>query len=133
MQTVLVIDDDPLFARAAENMLVDAGYRALHAADGKDAVRLLDQMKGDIDLAIIDLALPNVNGFELIGAITRRPNSMKIIATSGVFNDLQLETATALGAHAAIRKPQIAKALPRGEWLGTIQKLIGDKRAANQG
>lgn len=132
MQTILVIDDDPVFVRAAESMLAEAGYRAVHATDGKEAARLLDKMNREIDLAIVDLALPNLNGFELIGAITRRPNAMKIIATSGVFGDLQLETATTLGAHAAIRKPPVITSLPRNEWLGTIQKLIGSKRKTAQ-
>jgi len=107
-------------------MLADAGYRVLEALDGTGATRLLDRMRGTIDLAIVDLALPDINGFELIGALTRRPNSVKVIATTSVFNDMQLESATALGAHAAIRKPRSAKSLPRKQWLTTVQQLIGN-------
>jgi hypothetical protein len=36
-----------------------------------------------------------------------------------------LETAGALGAHAVIRKPAHGSPLPKGQWLGTIEKLIG--------
>jgi two-component system cell cycle sensor histidine kinase/response regulator CckA len=125
MSTILVVDDDPAFLKETEKMLVDAGYRVLQAPDGLQAVRMLEQFRGNIDLAIVDLALPGVNGFELIGALSRRPNSLKVIATTGIYNNAQLETAAALGAHAAIRKPRVAKALPRRQWLDTIQQLIG--------
>jgi CheY-like chemotaxis protein len=125
MRTILLIDDDPGFVIETEKMLADAGYRVVHASDGTRAVRLLEELRSDVDLAIIDLALPGVNGFELIGALARRPNSVKIIATTGIFSDLQLESATALGAHAALRKPRLPKAIPRQQWLTTIQQLIG--------
>jgi two-component system, cell cycle sensor histidine kinase and response regulator CckA len=125
MRTILLVDDDPLFMREAGNMLTDAGYRVVQASDGLRAVRLIEEMREGIDLAIVDLAIPGVNGFELIGCISRRPNSIKVLATSGVYQDLQLESTTALGAHAAIRKPRSPQSLPRSQWLGTVQKLIG--------
>jgi len=125
MQTILIVDDDPAFVAETERMLADAGYQVLQAPDGTRAVRLLEQMRGKIDLAIVDLALPDINGFELIGALARRPNSVKIIATTSIFNDMQLESATTLGAHAAVRKPRVIKALPRKQWLSTIEQLIG--------
>jgi CheY-like chemotaxis protein len=126
MRTILVVDDDPTFLDEAEKMLNGAGYRVLQAMDGNRAARLLDELHGQIDLAIVDLSLPGMNGFELIGAVTRRPNPVKVLATSAVFKDLQLETATAVGAHAVIRKPATIKRLPRQEWLRTIQQLIGE-------
>ncbi len=114
---------------SAERLLTEAGYRVVQANDGTSAVRLLDLMCDDINLAIVDLALPGINGFELIGALTRRPNSIKVVATTAVFNDLQLETAGVLGAHASIRKPSNVKNLPAKEWLGTIQGLLGAPHA----
>ena len=126
MRTILVIDDDPAFLGETQNLLGGAGYRVLQAADGIRAARLFEELRGAIDLAIIDLALPGLNGYELIGALSRRPNSVKIIATSGVFKDSQLECATAVGAHAVIRKPPNLKALPRQQWLNTVQQLIGE-------
>ena len=125
MRTVLLVDDDPAFLSVTEQMLVDAGYRVLLAPDGNRAVRFLEQLRDEIDLAIIDLNLPGINGFELIGALSRRPNSIKVIATTGVYNNLQLESATVLGAHAAIRKPRAMQALHRQEWLDAVQQLIG--------
>ena len=126
MRTILVIDDDPVFQGAAQSLLADAGYRVLLAPDGIRATRMIEELRGKIDLAIVDLSLPGVNGFELIGNISRRPNSVKVIATTSVFKDAQLESTTVLGAHAVIRKPASAKVLPRKQWLGTVQQLIGE-------
>jgi DNA-binding response OmpR family regulator len=68
MRNILLIDDDPLFMREAGSMLTDAGYRVVQASDGLRAVRLIEEMREGIDLAIVDLAIPGVNGFELIGS-----------------------------------------------------------------
>jgi CheY-like chemotaxis protein len=80
------------------------------------------------------LALPGMNGFELIGAISRRPNRIKMIATTNVYKNQQLEVAGALGAHAVIRKPPVGSPLPEREWLATVRRLIGpvsEKRAGS--
>jgi len=125
-RTILVVDDDPAFVAESEELFSTAGYRVLQASDGIRAVRLLDEMHQKIDLAIIDLSLPGINGFELIGSLSRRTNGVKIIATSGVYKDAQLESATALGAHAAIRKPPVIQHIPERPWLSTVRRLIGD-------
>ena len=129
MRTILVVDDDPAFVAESEKMFSTAGYRVLQAADGVKAVRILEEMHQKIDLAIVDLSLPGMNGFELIGALARRPSPLKIIATSAVYKDAHLESATSLGAHAAIRKPAVVQRLPKAEWLRTVRQLIGDPRS----
>lgn len=132
MSTVLVVDDDVKFLDAVEQMLTRAGYDVLTAADGNEAVGMLEKQHDQIDLTIVDLALPGINGFEIIGAMSRRPNPIKLIATTAIYHDIQLEMAAALGAHAAIRKPPAGGPLPEGEWLGTVRSLIGDPRRARR-
>jgi CheY-like chemotaxis protein len=123
--TILVIDDDIEFLDSVEHMLTTAGYRVLRATDGREGLRLLEQLRDAVDLAIVDLALPSVNGFEVIGTVARRPNSLKVIATTAVYKDTQLEVAGALGAHAVLRKPAHGAPLPVRDWLATVRKLIG--------
>ena len=125
MSTVLVVDDDPKFLSSVERMLDTAGYRVLRATDGIQAVDLLEKKHGEIDLIIVDMALPGINGFEIIGAVSRRPNRIKIIATTSVYKDA-FEMAGTLGAHAAIRKPPEGRPLPERDWLGTVRRLIGE-------
>jgi len=125
MPTILVIDDDPRFSDDLARMMAGAGYEVLLVPDGLEGMKLLEKQHRDIDLAIVDLSLPGINGFEIIGAISRRPSGIKIIATTGVFKNNHLHTAGALGAHAVIRKPAEGCALPEKEWLGTVRQLIG--------
>src|ERR1051325_8990344 len=105
MPTILVIDDDASFSEKMQRMLADAGYEVLVAADGVEGGKLLEKQHRAIDIAIVDLSLPGINGFEIIGAISRRPSGIKIIATTGVYKPAHLEVAGTLGAHAVIRKP----------------------------
>jgi len=126
MPTVLAVDDDPKFLNALAEMLTAAGYGVIRAADGVQTVDLLEKKHNEIDLIIVDLALPGINGFEIIGAISRRPNRLKIIATTSVYKDAHFEMAGALGAHAAIRKPPEGKPIPEREWLDTVHRLIGE-------
>src|SRR6202041_889923 len=49
MPTILVVDDDPKFLNAAEHMLTTAGYRVLRAADGNQAVDILEKKHSEMD------------------------------------------------------------------------------------
>jgi CheY-like chemotaxis protein len=125
MSTVLVVDDDPQFLDAMDQMLAGEGYQVIRATNGNEAISLLEKRHTDIDMAVIDLALPGTNGYEIIGALSRRPNRIKMIATTGVYKESQLEVAGALGAHAVIRKPPAGQPPPEREWLATVRRLIG--------
>ena len=63
MKTVLVADDDELLRELVVGILDDAGYRTLVAQDGAEAWDLL-QSQG-ADMAVLDLNMPRLNGWEL--------------------------------------------------------------------
>jgi DNA-binding response OmpR family regulator len=70
---ILLVEDHDLSRRTLARQLSLRGYRVMAAADGKDAVDLLDQLS--FDLVITDLGLPKLSGFELIGRIRlKSPN-----------------------------------------------------------
>ncbi len=125
MPTVLIVDDDPVFLGSAAELLSDAGYEVLRAHNGKEAIKTLEKKRNEVGLTIIDLNLPDINGFELIGALRRHNHAVKILATTGVYKDEHLEMAATLGADAALRKPGAGKPLPKREWLQTVERLIG--------
>jgi CheY-like chemotaxis protein len=131
MSTILIIDDDSSFLNQLKEILAGAGFNVLLAANGLDGMKLLEAQHSGIDLAIVDLSLPGMNGFEIIGAISRRPNKIKIIATTAVFKNL--EAACSLGAHAAIRKPPPGARVPEEEWVGTVHQLLGVTVGGNRG
>ena len=125
MPTVLIVDDDPAFLESAAELLTEAGYEVYRAHDGKEAIKTLEKQRAGIALTIIDLNLPDINGFELIGALRRHNNAVKIVATTGLYKDEHLEMAATLGADAALRKPAPGNPIHKREWLQTVERLIG--------
>ena len=123
MKTVLVIDDDPKFREGLTGLLKQFGYHALEAANGREAVDTIERLRTGIDLMIVDLALPEISGVELIGAVTRRKTTIKIIATSAVFDEAYLEMVKGVGADETIRKAAIRQ--PE-KWLEIVRRLLGE-------
>jgi len=64
-QSVLVIDDDADVRDLLSRMLVDAGWKAETAKDGKDG---LDKVKNKPSLIVLDLEMPRMDGFEFLEA-----------------------------------------------------------------
>ncbi len=108
MAHILIVDDeemDRLLGRAA---LEDAGHQLLFAPDGEAALRAYQN--NDIDLIITDLAMPGMNGIQLIEQILAEDKGALIIAVSGVSPE-QLEHAETLGANRTMQKPYGASEL----------------------
>ncbi len=63
MSKILVVDDDAHIRELVRVFLRNAGFEVLEAVDGVDAIARLDSVK--VDLAIIDVMMPNMNGWEL--------------------------------------------------------------------
>ena len=124
-KTILVIDDDAAFLTELRQLLRDAGYHVLDATDVANAMAVLERSHAQIDLTIVDLVLPGGSGFEVINAVSRRANPMKILATTGLLKPNYLEVAKYMGAHAVLRKPEAGAAFPAEEWLSQIEALLG--------
>jgi CheY-like chemotaxis protein len=106
---ILIADDDAEvrgFLRAA---LESGGYEVVEAANGKQALAAV--RAGGVDLAIMDLVMPEQEGIETIVALRKEAPSVGIIAISGALEGPYLGMARALGAQAALSKPVSAELL----------------------
>lgn len=81
MKTILLADDDDLFAEMIQQALVKFGYEVVHARNGNEALKLYDPQT--IDLVLTDLIMPEREGVELIMTLRQRHPSVKVIAMSG--------------------------------------------------
>jgi two-component system, response regulator PdtaR len=80
---VLLVEDDPLLRLDASVVLLDAGYEVLEAADGDEAIALLET-ESDIRVMVSDIQMPgSLNGVELAHAVRRRWPPIKMLLTSG--------------------------------------------------
>lgn len=64
MNRILIAEDEAAIANLIRTVLVDAGYRCVWAPDGTQAADLLE--KESFDLALLDIMLPGVDGYELL-------------------------------------------------------------------
>jgi nitrogen-specific signal transduction histidine kinase/CheY-like chemotaxis protein len=102
--TVLVAEDDPEVREVARATLQAAGCRVLLAADGPEALAILDTEPG-IDLLFSDVVMPNgVSGIELARTARRLRPGLKVLLTSG-FITAALERHAADGAFTVLAKP----------------------------
>jgi two-component system OmpR family response regulator len=121
---VLIADDDPEFISHLTKILVERGYLILGARDGKAAMDLLNNHRLEISLAIIDVFMPLVSGFELIRRLTEDRTSLKIIAMSEGRQKV-LDAAILLGADAAVKKPPKGIPMEAAQWLNEVFLQIG--------
>lgn len=70
---ILVIDDDVPLRRSICELLDDSGYSTIAAADGADAIRLLNGGRVRPDLILLDLNMPDVDGFEVRRWLAEQP------------------------------------------------------------
>lgn len=96
---VLVVDDEELVRELCQDMLAELGWRALLAADGKQAVALLQAHREDIQCVLLDLAMPRLDGAATLKALRRIRPDLKAVILSGYselevarrFPDVQLD------------------------------------------
>jgi DNA-binding response OmpR family regulator len=107
MSRILIADDEAALVRLMEKTLVRSGHEVVAARDGLEALQML--APGDIDLAVIDIVMPNMNGLELIKEVRKKYPAVKIITVSGGGNVVRpsgfLDLAKELGASCCLAKP----------------------------
>lgn len=100
--TILSIEDDPVLQLATVEYLADDGYEVLTAAAAKDIEGLLK--KGGIDVILLDLTLPDTDGFSLLTKI-RGYTKTPVIIVSGKTDTMEKVVGLEMGAIDYITKP----------------------------
>jgi len=100
-----LIVDDSLSVRKYASLLLQAnGLQVLTAADGQEALRVLETQQ--VDSVITDLEMPNMHGYELLSELARRPGwTTPVAVLSSRAGEHHQEKAFALGATDYLVKP----------------------------
>jgi CheY-like chemotaxis protein len=101
--TVLVVDDDEGVRALARRALLANGYRVFTAADGTEGVRLFDEHQAEIDLVLMDVTMPAMNGFEAMKHIRERKSAVPIVLSSGY--DVDASNIDLRGLRGILEKP----------------------------
>ena len=101
---ILAVDDQPIILKSIAHKLKSSGFDLVTAHDGNEAIRLYESES--FDLLILDLNMPNKNGFEVIEYIRMTKNdSIPIIVMSGVEEEAKIVEAFNMGVDDYIQKP----------------------------
>ncbi|MFC3095438.1 PAS domain S-box protein [Alteromonas sediminis] len=104
-KTILVVDDEQLLRELCFDFLTACGYNILLADNGKEGVEVYREHYHDIDLVLMDLAMPIMGGHEACRELKRINPSVKIIISSGYDSGLSIEAQKASEVSAIIEKP----------------------------
>jgi DNA-binding NarL/FixJ family response regulator len=101
---VLLVDDEPMFLEALSALLEhDARISVVATADsGEEAVELAHERKPDV--ALVDLAMPGLDGFALTRALVTSEPATRVVAVSGLSSPLDAKRALDAGASGFLLK-----------------------------
>jgi len=100
---ILIVDDEKAIADLIEVYLKNEGYETVKCFNGKDALN--EVRKTEFDLAILDLMLPDVDGFSICSAIRERGYKYPVIMLTARTQDIDKITGLTLGADDYVTKP----------------------------
>ena len=103
--TILVIEDEEMVMDVSRALLEKLGYRVLGAKTGNEAINIVKTFDGDIDLAILDIVLPDMNGKSIYPSIMEARPNLKVLVCSGYSIDGPAQEILNAGAQDFIQKP----------------------------
>jgi CheY-like chemotaxis protein len=103
--TILVIEDEEPVMNVSQAMLERLGYRVLQARSGNEAVTIADHFEGNIDLAILDVGLPDMAGDEVYPHLKAVRPELKVLVCSGYAIDGPAQEILDRGGEGFIQKP----------------------------
>ena len=111
MTRILVVDDDPDLLTLVEMQLRHHGHKVMTASSGPDALNLVEE-SGAPDVAVLDVAMPGMNGLDLLKALREREatKDLPAIFLSARVGPDDIKAGTSLGAN-YLTKPYVMSAL----------------------
>ncbi|HMK48928.1 MAG TPA: response regulator, partial [Thermodesulfovibrionales bacterium] len=104
-ETILVVDDEPINIEALEELLEELGYKALTARSGAEAIEVYKQHPAGIDLVILDMIMPEINGKETLIKLMEIDKDVTVLLSSGFSINGEAKAILNLGCRGFIQKP----------------------------
>lgn len=109
MSKILVVDDDAMNLRMAEFMLQKKAYEVVKAESGAEAVEVLKQ--DFVDLILLDIEMPEMNGFETYERIRENHVNTPVMFLSASTEESTIRKAMDMGAVDYVKKPFVPQVL----------------------
>lgn len=118
-KTILVVEDVETSINFYHAALKKSHVSLLWAKDGKEAVEIINKYIDRIDLVLLDLYLPYINGFEVLKHIRNINQSLPVIVQTAYLFSGERKTSFTMGANDFISKP-----VQLGDLLSIVSKYL---------
>lgn len=105
MKRVLVAEDEKPIREFVVLNLKRNGFEVLEAEDGEAAIRLYDEYGGDIDVALLDIMMPGLDGIEVCKRIRKKNSTIGIVMLTAKTQEMDKVTGLLVGADDYVTKP----------------------------
>jgi two-component system, cell cycle sensor histidine kinase and response regulator CckA len=121
-ELILVVDDEAAIRQITQTTLEAYTYQVLTASDGIEALALYAQHKDEINVVLMDMMMPAMDGPTTIRTLQKIQPQVKIVAVSGLVSNEKLAQVRRLGVQTFLYKPYTTK-----ELLKTIDNVLRAK------
>ena len=102
--TILVVDDEPLICTTAKSILELLGYEVITAENGKIGLNKYQEHSKEIDLVILDIIMPEMDGAQCFRALKKLNPEVKVIISSGFAGEVDISSLKKEGIKAFVEK-----------------------------
>lgn len=125
-ETILLVEDEKAVRELTERILTRYGYEVLAAANGREALELLDAHCDSIDMLLTDVVMPEVGGPEVAAAVRQRLPKLPVLFMSGYNEEAVLQDGILAAGTSFLEKPFTpALLLQRLQWTLRQQVAAG--------
>ena len=105
MKRVLVVEDETAIREFEVINLQRVGYETVEASNGAEALKIFDESGGDFDIALLDISMPEMDGFTLCKELRKRSQTLGIIMLTAKTQEMDKISGLMMGADDYITKP----------------------------
>lgn len=121
-EKVLLVDDEELIRKVVSAQLHSIGYEVILASNGAEALEIFRQQYNELDLVILDMVMPVMDGKEAFVKMKEIHPDCPILISSGYLKDHSIEELMSLGLSGFINKPYTRKELHK-----TLRRVLEQK------
>ena len=105
MKRILVCEDEASIRDFVVINLKRSGYEVVEAGSGEEALQKFQEYKGDVDIALLDIMLPGMDGFAVCKELRQKSSSMGIIILTARTQEMEKVGGLMMGADDYVTKP----------------------------
>ncbi|MFN0084050.1 MAG: sigma-54-dependent transcriptional regulator [Blastocatellia bacterium] len=119
-ERILVAEDNEAMRDLLQEVLEDAGYTTIVAADGRQAIAHIERLGQMIDLVITDVRMPGLTGDGLLAAVREKRGETPVIVITAFGSVEQAVAMVKAGAYQYLTKP-----FKNADLLGIVEEALG--------